>query len=130
VTAPKERIDVSDKVLQLTDANFEQEVLRTNGTVLVDFWANWCPPCRMIAPAVEALAGEYEGRAKVAKLDVDESPAVAARYGISSIPTLLVFKDGDVVDARIGAAPKMELARMLDAHLAEGVAPGTGPSVA
>jgi len=120
---------VSDKVLQLTDANFEQEVLRSRGTVLVDFWATWCPPCRMIAPAVEALAGEYEGRAKVAKLDVDESPALAARYGVQSIPTLLVFKDGQVVDARIGAAPKAELARMLDPHVA-GAAPEPGPAVA
>jgi len=107
---------VSDKVLHVTSANFEAEVLRASEPVLVDFWATWCPPCRMIAPAVEALAGEYAGKAKVAKLDVDENPELAERYGVQSIPTLLVFKDGRVVEQRIGAVPKAEMARMLDAH--------------
>ena len=107
---------MSDKVLHVNGANFEAEVLRAEGPVLVDFWATWCPPCRMIAPSVEALAGEYEGRAKVAKLDVDESPEVAERYGIQSIPTLLLFKGGQVLEQRIGALPKAEMARMLDAH--------------
>jgi thioredoxin 1 len=108
---------VSDKVVHLTNASFEAEVLRASGPVLVDFWATWCPPCRMIAPAISALAGEYEGRAKVAKLDVDEAPEVAERFGIQSIPTLLVFKDGRVVDQRVGALPQSEMARMLDGHL-------------
>jgi thioredoxin 1 len=103
-------------VLHLTSANFETEVLRSSEPVLVDFWATWCPPCRMIAPTVEALAGEYAGKAKVGKLDVDESPDLAQRYGVQSIPTLLVFKDGQVVEQRIGALPKAEIARMLDAH--------------
>jgi thioredoxin 1 len=103
-------------VLHLTSANFEVEVLRASEPVLVDFWATWCPPCRMIGPAVEALAGEYAGKAKVGKLDVDESPDLAQRYGVQSIPTLLVFKDGRVVEQRIGALPKAEMARMLDAH--------------
>ncbi len=107
---------MSDKVLHVTSANFEAEVLRASEPVLVDFWATWCPPCRMIAPAVEALAGEYAGKAKVAKLDVDENPELAERYGVQSIPTLLVFKDGRVVEQRIGAVPKAEMARMLDAH--------------
>ena len=107
---------MSDMVLHLTSANFEAEVLRSSEPVLVDFWATWCPPCRMIAPAVEALAGEYAGKAKVGKLDVDESPDLAQRYGVQSIPTLLVFKDGQVVEQRIGAVPKAEMARMLDAH--------------
>ena len=107
---------MNDKVVQLTGANFEAEVLRAEGPVLVDFWATWCPPCRMIAPSVDALAGEYEGRAKVAKLDVDESPELAQRYGVQSIPTLLVFKGGQVVEQRIGALPKAEMARLLDAH--------------
>ena len=107
---------MSDKVLHVTSANFEAEVLRSSEPVLVDFWAAWCPPCRMIAPAVEALAQEYEGKAKVAKLDVDENPDLAERYGVQSIPTLLVFKDGQVVEQRIGALPKAEMARMLDAH--------------
>jgi thioredoxin 1 len=107
---------LSDKLLHVKSADFEAQVLRSSEPVLVDFWAAWCPPCRMIAPAVEALADEYAGRAKVAKLDVDESPDVAERYGIQSIPTLLVFKDGRVVDQRIGAVPKAEMARMLDAQ--------------
>jgi len=107
---------VSDMVLHLTSANFEAEVLRSSEPVLVDFWATWCPPCRMIAPAVEALAGQYAGKAKVGKLDVDESPDLAERYGVQSIPTLLVFKDGRVVEQRIGAVPQAEMARMLDAH--------------
>jgi thioredoxin 1 len=108
---------VSDKVLQLTNANFEAEVLQSSEAVLVDFWASWCPPCRMIAPAIEALAEDFAGRAKVAKLDVDASPDLAERYGVQSIPTLLVFKGGQVVDQRIGAVPKWELQRMLDVHV-------------
>jgi thioredoxin 1 len=108
---------LSDKVVHLTSASFEAEVLKSSAPVLVDFWATWCPPCRMIAPAIDALAGEYEGRAKVAKLDVDEAPEVAERYGIQSIPTLLLFKDGRVVEQRIGALPRGEMARMIDGHL-------------
>ncbi|HEY5907378.1 MAG TPA: thioredoxin [Vicinamibacteria bacterium] len=107
---------MSDKVLHLTSASFEAEVLQAREPVLVDFWATWCPPCRMIAPTIDALAGEYAGRVKVAKLDVDEAPEVAQRYGIQSIPSLLVFKDGKVVDQRIGALPRAEMARMLDSH--------------
>ena len=113
---------MSDKALHLTSANFEAEVLRSTEPVLVDFWATWCPPCRMIAPAVEELASDFAGKAKVAKLDVDESPEVAQRYGVQSIPTLLVFKGGQVVEQRIGALPKAEMARMLDAHAAVSVA--------
>ncbi|HEY6548134.1 MAG TPA: thioredoxin [Vicinamibacteria bacterium] len=108
---------MSDKVLQLTSESFEAEVLRSSEPVLVDFWATWCPPCRMIAPTIDALAGEYAGRVKVAKLDVDAAPDVAEKFGIQSIPTLLVFKDGRVVDQRVGALPRAEMARMLDGHL-------------
>jgi thioredoxin 1 len=108
---------VSDKVLHLTSASFEAEVLRSSEPVLVDFWATWCPPCRMIAPTIDALAGEYAGRVKVAKLDVDEAPDVAQKFGIQSIPTLLVFKDGRVVEQRVGALPRSEMARMLDGHV-------------
>ena len=108
---------MSDKVLHLTSESFEAEVLRSSEPVLVDFWATWCPPCRMIAPTIDALAGEYAGRVKVAKLDVDAAPDVAEKFGIQSIPTLLVFKDGRVVDQRVGALPRSEMARMLDGHL-------------
>jgi thioredoxin 1 len=106
----------------LSDENFEAEVLQSKLPVLVDFWATWCPPCRLIAPFLEAMAEEFEGRARVGKLDVDQNPAVVARYGIQAMPTLLVFKDGQVVDARIGAVPKSELVRFLDAQLAQPVA--------
>jgi thioredoxin 1 len=107
---------LSENVLVVNSSNFDQEVLGSAEPVLVDFWATWCPPCRMIAPTVDALAAEYSGRARVVKLDVDESPDVAQRFGVQSIPTLIVFKDGKVVDQRVGALPKSEMARMLDAH--------------
>jgi len=98
-----------------TDENWEAEVLEAEGTVLVDFWAAWCPPCRALSPLVDELALEYEGRVKVGKLDVDGSPEVAARYGITSIPTLLVFQGGQVVAQRVGALPRAELRSWLDA---------------
>ena len=106
-------------VVVLTDANWKQEVSEAQVPVLVDFWAEWCPPCRMIAPSVEALATAYAGRVKVGKLNVDENPKVAERYAIRSIPTLMVFRDGKVVDQRLGAAPKAEMARLLEGHLAD-----------
>ncbi len=104
------------KAIEITDANFE-EIIKTNGPVLVDFWAEWCGPCKMIAPVVEELAGEYEGKAVIGKLNVDENPAVSAKFGIRSIPTLLILKGGEVVDKHVGAAPKDVLAGKINAQL-------------
>jgi thioredoxin 1 len=104
--------------ITLTDENFAQEVLESEVPVLVDFWAVWCGPCRMVAPVVEALADEYQGRAKVAKLDVDSAQKTASDYGIRSIPTLLIFKGGKVADQVIGAVPKKQIVEKLDAVLA------------
>lgn len=102
-----------------TDANWHEEVLQAEGPVLVDFWASWCPPCRMIAPLIDELSQEYAGRVKVGKLDVDQSAETAARYGITSIPTLLVFQAGRVVAQRVGALPREALRELLDAHAPE-----------
>lgn len=104
----------SDKVVILNAENFESEVLNSAEPVLVDFWASWCGPCKMIAPIIDQLAEEYAGRIKVAKLNVDESRSVAEQYRIMSIPTLLVFKDGEVVNQAIGARPKSDLEKMLE----------------
>lgn len=110
-------------VVILSSDNWKQEVVEASGPVLVDFWAEWCAPCRMIGPAIDALATEYAGRAKVAKLNVDESPDVAMAFGVRSIPTLLVFRDGKVVDQQLGAVPQTYLARMLDQQLEPAASP-------
>lgn len=104
------------KALELTDATFEATI-KSDKPVLVDFWAEWCGPCKMIGPSVEELASDYEGRAVVAKINVDENPLVTAKYGVRSIPTLLVFKNGQVVDKQIGAVPKSVLAGKLAAQV-------------
>ena len=103
--------------IALTDENFSDEVLSAELPVLVDFWATWCGPCRMIAPIVEELSSEYEGKAKVCKLDVDTAQKTAAEFGIRSIPTLLIFKEGKVADQLIGAVPKQQITEKLDASL-------------
>ncbi|MDI6840606.1 MAG: thioredoxin [bacterium] len=103
--------------VKLNDTNFEDEVLKSNLPVLVDFWASWCMPCFMVAPVVEEIAKEYEGRLKVCKLNVDEGPRTASKYGIMSIPTLAIFKGGKVVDTVVGAIPKPYLEEKLKPHL-------------
>lgn len=104
------------KAIILTDANFE-EVINAGKPVLVDFWAEWCGPCKMIGPVVEELANDYDGKAVIAKLNVDENPQTAAKFGVRSIPTLLVFKGGQVVDKQIGAVPKSVLNQKLAAQV-------------
>ncbi len=104
------------KALKFTDESFEEEVLNADKPVLVDFWAEWCGPCRMVGPVVDELAGEYEGKAKIGKVDVDNNQ-IATEYGVRSIPTLLIFKNGEVVDQIVGAVPKAQLKKQLDAQL-------------
>ncbi|MGI8922636.1 MAG: thioredoxin [Fimbriimonadales bacterium] len=104
--------------LALSAANFETEVLQSNLPVLLDFWAEWCGPCRMIAPHVEALATEYAGKAKIFKIDVDAEGELAMRYGVMSIPTLMVFKEGKLFDQMVGAASKEQIKAVLDRALA------------
>ena len=105
------------KTIEITDANFE-EIIASDQPILIDFWAEWCGPCKMIGPLVEELAGEYEGKAVIGKVDVDANPGVSAKFGIRSIPTLLFFKDGEIVDKQVGAVPKGVLSQKLDAQLA------------
>ncbi|MBX2895764.1 MAG: thioredoxin [Cyclobacteriaceae bacterium] len=104
------------KTIELTDSNFDQAI-NSEKPVLVDFWAEWCGPCKMIGPVVEELAGDYEGKAVVAKLNVDENPQITARFGVRNIPTLLVFKNGQVVDKQVGAVPKSVLSQKLQAQV-------------
>ncbi|MFU0801140.1 MAG: thioredoxin [Xylanivirga thermophila] len=104
----------SDKLLTLTQNNFDDEVLKSDIPVLVDFWAAWCGPCRMIGPIVEQLAEEYDGRIKVGKVNVDEQNELAAQYRVMSIPTLFIFKDGKIASQLIGARPKADLEEMIE----------------
>ncbi len=106
-----------NNTLEFTDQNFDQEVLKSEKPVLVDFWAEWCAPCRMMAPTVEGVADEYAGRAKVGKLNVDQNLSVTGRYNIRGIPTLILFKNGQVQEQSVGASSKDSIVKMLEKHL-------------
>lgn len=110
-------MSTTDKNQAVTDGDFKQEVLESEVPVLVDFWAPWCGPCRMVAPVVEEIAEQYQGKVKVVKLNTDENPQVASQYGIRSIPTLMIFKDGQRVDMVVGAVPKTTLSNTLEKYL-------------
>ena len=105
----------SEKTIEITDSNFEDEVLKSDKPVLVDFWAEWCMPCRALAPTIDELADEYEGKVKVGKLDTDANRDVSMKYGISAIPTIILFKNGEVEKKFVGMTPKAEFASALDA---------------
>lgn len=107
---------------ELTDANFKENVLDNEGISVVDFWAEWCGPCRMVGPIIEEIANDYEGKALVGKVDVDSNPEISYKYGIRSIPTILFLKNGEVVDKQVGAASKAALVNKLEAQLAPEVA--------
>ena len=108
---------MSEHITAVTDATFEQEVLKSDQLVLVDYWAEWCGPCKAISPVLENLAPTYAGRVKMAKLNIDDNPMTPPKYGIRSIPTLMLFKKGEVADTILGNAPKEQIAAMIDKHL-------------
>ena len=108
---------MSDKIVHLSDAAFERDVLESAKPVLVDYWAEWCGPCKMIAPILEDIAEEYDGRVTIAKLNIDENPATPPKYGIRGIPTLMLFKDGAVEATKVGALSKSQLAAFLDSNI-------------
>ena len=103
--------------MRLTDANFKQEVLESDVPVLVDFWASWCPPCKQTEPLVDKLAKDYDGKVKIGKLNVDQSPNTSAKYGIKGVPTFITFKSGKIIDRKVAAQPESQLRKMLDAVL-------------
>ncbi len=108
---------MSQGIVHVTDESFENEVLKSNDPVLVDYWAEWCGPCKMIAPVLEEIASEYAGKLKVAKLNIDENPDTPPKYGIRGIPTLMLFKDGNVEATKVGAVSKSQLSTFIDGNL-------------
>lgn len=108
---------MSDKITHVTDATFEQDVLKSTAPVLVDYWADWCGPCKMIAPILDEIAIEYAGRVKIAKLNIDENPTTPPKYGIRGIPTLMLFKNGNVEATKVGAVSKSQLTAFLDSNI-------------
>ena len=107
----------NEKIIHITDDTFEQEVLQSDTPVLVDYWAEWCGPCKMIAPALDQIATEYQGRLKVAKLNIDENQSTPPKYGIRGIPTLMLFKNGNVEATKVGALSKTQLAAFIDSNI-------------
>ncbi len=108
---------MSEKIIHLTDDTFETEVINSDGPVLVDYWADWCGPCKMIAPILDEIADEYADRVKIAKLNIDENPATPPKYGIRGIPTLMLFKGGNVEATKVGAVSKSQLTAFLDSNI-------------
>ncbi len=108
---------MSEQIVHLSDDSFETEVLKSSQPVLVDYWAEWCGPCKMIAPALDQIASEYSGKVKVAKLNIDDNPNTPPRYGIRGIPTLMLFKDGEVEATKVGAVSKSQLTAFIDSNL-------------
>ena len=108
---------MSEHIVKVTDDTFESEVLKAELPVLVDYWAEWCGPCKMITPILDELSGEYAGRLKVAKLNIDENPAIPPKYGIRGIPTLMIFKEGNVAGTKVGALSKSQLSAFIDATI-------------
>lgn len=115
--APQLENIMSDKIITLSDDSFENDVLKSDIPVVVDFWAEWCGPCKMIAPILDDVAEEYEGKVTIAKLNVDQNNASPAKYGVRGIPTLLIFKNGELADTKVGALSKTQLKEFIDAQL-------------
>jgi thioredoxin 1 len=108
---------VSDSVLHVSDSEFNETVIKASGPVLVDYWAEWCGPCKMIAPVLDAIAEEYAGKLTVVKINIDDNPQTPQHYGVRGIPTLMLFKDGEVEATKVGALTKVELAKFLDSNI-------------